>query len=188
MTKPRPSGSKKSLSVSRARAGRRLTRNTTGNSRPLAAWTVSSDTASAAADSSAASPTGRPAEISRLLEQPVQDVRDGERIAKAADAIGEVDQGNRPLRDLRLHLREPFGSRRLEAIAQAHAVAAESPGSHSIQAAVRQSHDRSLQHPHERSVVHRVLGEAEHRQYVLDLLAVEEARATARQIRDALAP
>src|SRR5712692_1172138 len=130
----------------------------------------------------------RPAKVSSLLEQPVQDVRHGERIAEAADAIREVNQRHRAFRDLRLHLREPFDPRRLEAIAQAHAVAAESPGRHSVQATIGEAHDRPLEHAHQSSVVHRVLGEAKHRQLVLDFLAVEETRAAARQIRDALAP
>src|SRR5712691_1054829 len=127
-----------------------------------------------------------PTEISGLLEQLVQDVRDRERIAEAADTIGEVDQRHRAFGDLRLHLREPFGPRRLEAIAEPHAVAAESSGGHAVQSAIGQADDRSLQHAYERSVVHRVLCEAEHREHVLDLLAVEEARSAARQIWDAL--
>ena len=63
----------------------------------------------------------RPAEVTALLEQPVQDVGDGESVAQPADAVGQLDQAHGLGRDLGVKLRKPFAGRFVEAIAKAHA-------------------------------------------------------------------
>src|SRR5256885_2444750 len=67
----------------------------------------------------------RPAQVSALLEQPVQDVGDGERIAQQADAVGDLDQPESLIRHLRLHLGKSLTPRFIETIAQPHALAVE---------------------------------------------------------------
>ncbi len=86
-----------------------------------------------------------------------------------------------------VHLGEPFAHRLVKAITQAHARPLETPRCEPVHARVGETHDRTLQDSHQRPVVHRVLGQPEQRQHVLDLLAVEEARASARDVRDSLA-
>src|SRR2546428_616282 len=47
-----------------------------------------------------------PAQVSTLLEQAVEDIGHGQRVAQAADAVGQLDQAHRLRPDLWLHLRK----------------------------------------------------------------------------------
>ena len=67
-----------------------------------------------------------PAQVPAFLEQAVEYVRDCQRVAQPADAVGELDQARRLLRDLRFHLRESFAHRLVEAVAQPHSRSLES--------------------------------------------------------------
>ena len=134
------------------------------------------------------SPELSPAQVSALLEQPVQDVGDCERIAQQADAIGELDQPHGLSRHLRVCLRKSLAPRLIEAIAQPHALSPEATRGEPVHPGVWQTDDRTLQQPDQRAVVHRILGEAQQSQDILDLLTVEETRAAARDVGNALAP
>ena len=129
-----------------------------------------------------------PAQVSALLEQPVEDIGHGERVAEPADAVRELDQAHRLSRDLVLHLGKCLPPRFFEAVAQAHSRFLEAARGELIHALIRQPHDRALQDADEGSVVHGIFGKTEERQHVLYLLAVEEAGAAAGHVRDALPP
>src|SRR6267378_3067983 len=65
-----------------------------------------------------------PAQVAAFLEQAIQDVRDGERVAEPAQPVSELDQAHSLARDLLLHLRKAFARRFVKAISQPHARAA----------------------------------------------------------------
>src|SRR5438477_13165007 len=58
-----------------------------------------------------------PAQVSTLLEQAVEDIGHGQRVAQAADAVGQLDQAQGLRRDLRIHLRKTLSHRLVEAVA-----------------------------------------------------------------------
>src|SRR3989475_12257563 len=129
-----------------------------------------------------------PAQVSTLLEEAVEDVGHGQRVAQAADAVGQLDETHGLRSHLWIHLRKVLSHRLVEAIAESHAGPLKTPGGEPVHALVREPPDRPLQDAHKGPVVHRVLGQAEQPQHVLYLLAVEEAGIAAGHVRDALAP
>ena len=50
----------------------------------------------------------RPAQIPALLQEAVQDVGHGERVAEPGQPVGELDEPDTPARDLWVHLGEAF--------------------------------------------------------------------------------
>ena len=129
-----------------------------------------------------------PAQVSTLLEQPVEDIGHGQRVTQAADAVGQLDQAHGLRRDLRIHLWKTLSHRLVEAVAETHAGPLQASRRQPVHAAVREAHDRALQDAHEGPVVHGVLREAQQRQHVLDLLAVEKTGTAAGDVWDSLAP
>ena len=127
-----------------------------------------------------------PAHVAALLQQTVEDVGHRERIAKPAEPVSDLDQLCGLGGDALLHLRVALAPRLLQTVTQAHAPLPGTPLREPVQGAVGHADDRSLQHTHQRAVVHGVLGQAEKGEHVLDLLAVEKAGPSAGQVRDAL--
>src|SRR5256886_15846006 len=68
-----------------------------------------------------------PAQVSTLLEQAVEGIGHGQRVAQAADAVGQLDQapGLRP--DPRIPLRKTLSHRLVEAVAETHAGTLQAP-------------------------------------------------------------
>src|SRR2546423_12950205 len=61
-----------------------------------------------------------PAQVSTLLEQAVEDIGYGQRVAQAADAVGQLDQAQGLRRDLPIHLRKTLSHRLAEAFHEQH--------------------------------------------------------------------